>query len=94
MADTDTLSLSLRAWPTKDPKLESLPTLIPRINEQRGAFKNVTEESLEDEIRALEAGVVQSLDREIESEKGAVQVGRTAREDILAARENILKQVA
>ena len=88
------LSLSLRAWPTKDPSLDTLPNLIPRINEQRGAFRNVTEEGLEQEIRASEAGEVTAGACENETAVGIVQDAKAKREEILATREEILKQVA
>ncbi len=88
------LSLSLRAWPTKDPSLDALPNLIPRINEQRGAFRNVTEEGLEQEIQALEAGEVHAESLENDAQLPAVQDAKGKREEILATREEILKQVA
>ena len=88
------LSLSLRAWPTKDPGLDTLPHLIARINEQRGAFRNVTEEGLEQEIRALDAGEVPAEAHQDEAAVGAVQDVKAKREEILATREEILKQVA
>jgi len=87
-------SLSLRAWPTKNPNLDALPNLIPRINEQRGAFRNVTEEGLEEEIRASEAGEVHAGPRENEEQLPAVQDTKGKREEILATRDEILKQVA
>lgn len=88
------LSLSLRAWPTKDPSLDTLPNLIPRINEQRGAFRNVTEEGLEQEIRASEAGEVHAESPETQTQLSSLQDAKGKREEILATREEILKQVA
>lgn len=91
----ESLSLSLRAWPTKDSNSESLPYLIPRINEQRGAFRNVTEHGLEEEIRALEAGEGEAAeDGDAELTGDAAEDSKTKREEILAAREDVLKQVA
>lgn len=94
MAEPLSLSLSLRPWPTKDPSLDTLPNLIARINEQRGAFRNVTEEGLEQEIRALEAGEVPTEASENATTVGAVQDAKAKREELLATREKILKQVA
>lgn len=88
------LSLSLRAWPTKDPSLDTLPNLIPRINEQRGAFRNVTEQGLGQEIQALEAGEVHAESLKNDAQLPAVQDAKGKREEILATREEILKQVA
>ena len=49
----DPISISLQAFPPPDKEKESLQYLIQRINAQRGSFRNVTEESLEEEIRNL-----------------------------------------
>lgn len=88
------LSLSLRAWPTKNPDFDTLSSLIPRINEQRGAFRYVTEEGLEEEIRASGAGEVHAGPHENDGQLSAVQDAKGKREEILATREEILKQVA
>ena len=52
----DAGSLSLRAWPTKNTSTPPLATLIERIQTQKGSFRNVTEQSLEEEIAAQESG--------------------------------------
>ena len=49
------MELSIRALPKDLAAKQSLPQLIARIHEQRGHFRNVTEASLEEEIRAAEA---------------------------------------
>ena len=46
--------LSLRAWP-KDDTGSALPTLIQRINTERGDFRNLTEDDLLAEIEKEEA---------------------------------------
>ncbi len=84
------LSLSLRSWPTEDPSSQSLPSKIARINVQKGSFRNITEESLQEEIRALEAGETWAVDGE---ENDAGQDAKSRREEIVAAREEIIKQV-
>ncbi|KAK6357834.1 RNA polymerase II mediator complex subunit [Orbilia blumenaviensis] len=50
----DRLLLSLVSWPDPDPHKTSLSSLIPRIQSERGPFKNVTEDSLNEEIAAAE----------------------------------------
>ncbi|EGX52542.1 hypothetical protein AOL_s00043g36 [Orbilia oligospora ATCC 24927] len=50
----DHLLLSLTSWPDPDPQTISLSSLIPRIQSERGPFKNVTEDSLNEEIVAAE----------------------------------------
>ena len=85
--------LSLKSWPSSDTQ-DSLPFLIARINEQRGSFRDVTEESLAEEIRAVEAGndiTEQSNATEI---LDAGQDPKSQREDLTAARQEVLKQVA
>jgi hypothetical protein len=46
----DNFPMSLRAWPTKESNGSALPTLISRINAERGQFRNLTEEDLLEEI--------------------------------------------
>ncbi|KAK6341715.1 RNA polymerase II mediator complex subunit [Orbilia brochopaga] len=50
----DELLLSLASWPDSDPRATSLSSLIPRIQSERGPFKNVSEEGLQEEIAAAE----------------------------------------
>ncbi|KAI9721083.1 MAG: hypothetical protein M1812_002564 [Candelaria pacifica] len=84
------LALSLRSWPPEDPGSQSLPSIISRINTQKGSFRNITEGSLEEEIRILEAGETQGNDEEALDE---AQDAKGRREEIIAAREEIIKQV-
>ncbi|KAL8902580.1 MAG: hypothetical protein Q9207_004581 [Kuettlingeria erythrocarpa] len=84
----DQLSLSLRAWPSTDKTKESLPYLIARINEQKGSFRNVTEASLEEEIRVAEAGGAQVTD---DAEEG--QDIKAKEEKLIKAREQIIQEV-
>ncbi|KAI9782781.1 MAG: RNA polymerase II mediator complex subunit [Candelina submexicana] len=87
---SEALSLSLRSWPKEDPDSQSLPSKISRINAQKGSFRNITEESLEEEIRALEAGETHGKDEDATDE---AQSAKGRREEITAAREEIVKQV-
>lgn len=90
----DPFAISLRAWPAQDASKETLPSLISRINEQRGAFRNITETKLEEEIQA-----VGTSDESLEDQPTALsdvdsQDVKSRREEVSAAREEILKQVA
>ena len=93
----DRLSLPLQAWPAKDPNESSLPYLISRINAQRGSFRNITEESLEEEIEAIETGQVQpGLENTAlsESEDNDVPDTTPRIEDVQHTRGEILKFIA
>lgn len=87
----DNIPLSLQALPKTDRTTESLPFLISCINEQRGSFRNVTEESLEAEIRNLEA--LKSEEVEDSSDDDDVQDEKSRRDQLAPAREDMLRQV-
>lgn len=86
---TDNLLLSLQASPKPDPSKDSLSFLIARINEQRGSFRNVTEDILEQEIRDGEAA--ESDDGEETAPQS--EDSKSRREELAAAREEMLRQV-
>ncbi|KAL8717758.1 MAG: hypothetical protein Q9225_005027 [Loekoesia sp. 1 TL-2023] len=91
----DQLSISLRAWPQQDKTKESLPYLIARINDQKGSFRNVTEASLEEEIRAAEAGEASKV--ETAEDKELIEDGQDAKmkgDELSKAREEIIKQIS
>jgi len=52
MDQADQLLLSLKSWPAPDPVRNSITTLIPRIQQERGSFRDTTEELLQNEIAA------------------------------------------
>lgn len=91
------VSLSLRVWPTKDAAAESLPFLISRINEQRGGFCNITEQSLEEEIRAQDAGE-STVDKTVLSSAKPIEQDdkdlKSRKEEVIEARDEILKNIA
>lgn len=58
MDDPDKLLLSLKSWPSPDTTVGSVAALIPRIQIERGSFRDTTEELLEGEIAALQAGLI------------------------------------
>jgi mediator of RNA polymerase II transcription subunit 17 len=93
-APTDSLSLSLRAWPANNPNANSLSSLIPRINEQRGHFRHVTEESLLEEIKAAESNDGTMEMEETQEGDAGVEDTRSRKEEVLLAREEIAKQIA
>ena len=85
----DNLLLSLQASQKPDPSKESLSFLIARINEQRGSFRDVTEDILEQEIRegkAAESDEPEEITADVEDVKS-----RT--EELAKAREEMLRQV-
>ncbi|CRG88640.1 Mediator of RNA polymerase II transcription subunit 17 [Talaromyces islandicus] len=53
MEQASALTLPLRPQVDKGAKKDSLPIRIAQINAQRGSFRNITEQSLQDEIEAL-----------------------------------------
>lgn len=88
---------SLQAWPAVDKEKDSLPYLISRINEQKGSFRNVTEESLEAELQRLERdggndGLATKDDLEAETTIEGDDAS-SKKESIYKAREDILKQL-
>ena len=89
----DPLSISLRSWPEDDRVRTSLPYLIARINEQRGSFRNITEASLEEEIRAAEAGEDNGEDAKMEDDGEDDNGPQPEPKDINKARDEILKGV-
>ncbi|KAL8756275.1 MAG: hypothetical protein Q9199_003039 [Rusavskia elegans] len=89
----DQLALSLRAWPPDDKTTESLPYLIARINEQRGSFRNITEASLEEEIRTAKAGEDEVPPADNDAFQDS-QDDKTKGEELAVAREDIIKRVA
>lgn len=88
---TDNVLLSLRGSPKRDPDKDSLPFLISRINEQKGSFRNVTEESLEEEIVAGRDEQMDSIEESEEPED--VQDSGLSREQLVTAREEMLGRV-
>ncbi|KAG8530158.1 uncharacterized protein KY384_005641 [Bacidia gigantensis] len=84
------VSISLQAPPLPIPN--DLQYLISRINEQKGGFRNVTEESLEEEIKngAEEAVEEESEDDEPTDDEEDPQ---SKKEKVQKAKEEMLKQV-
>ncbi|MCJ1464181.1 RNA polymerase II mediator complex subunit [Pseudocyphellaria aurata] len=89
----DPFSISLRAWPAQDASKESLPSLISRINEQRGTFRNISESTLEEEAQVVDTGETSLQDPSNVLSNVDPQDVKTRREEVSAAREEILKEV-
>ncbi len=89
----ETLSLSLQAFPPADKDKESLQYLIRRVNEQRGSFRNVSEQSLEEEIRELDAGGADSSRGVVVETTAAGEDAETKKEVVTEAREDIRKHI-
>lgn len=83
-------SISLRASPKGNAEKESLSFLISRINEQRGSFRDLTEESLEAEIRATDEGQLDLVEEEATEDAQDV---KSRPEQLAEAREEMLAQI-
>lgn len=81
-------TLSIRP-PTRKEDAEPLTQLIGRINEERGHFRNITEDSLRAEIEAQE---VNGGEAEVEDEEEiGVADPEDRRKELYAARTELLK---
>ena len=90
---SDQLSLSLQAFPNIDKDKESLKYLISRINQQKGSFRNVTEQSLEEEIRAQEAGKTFPDEQDIVETNEEAEDVKTKQKEVTQAREHMIRQI-
>lgn len=90
--DGELLALSLRVWPSPDTSKDELPTLISRINQQVGSFRNISESKLDEQIR--EGGAVET---ELQSQDDASPLKETEAKsrtaEIAAAQQEILNQI-
>ena len=85
---------SLQAWPTVNKEKERLKYLISRINDQRGSFSNVTEESLEQELRESNGSIINTQEQDHGADVKAVEDSKVRGEEVYKVREEILKQIA
>lgn len=85
---------SLQVWPTVDKDKESLKYLISRINDQKGPFRNVTEESLEQELRDSENGSTAPEHTSNGKHAKEVEDTKSRKDKVYKVREEILKHVA
>ena len=87
------LSLSLQAFPTVDKDKDSLNYLISRINQQKGSFRNISEQSLQEEIEAQDAGRPDTDNQDPVDTVEEVEHVKTKQEEVAKAREDIIKQI-
>lgn len=75
--------ISLRSWPSANSD-DELPSIISRINSERGGFLNITEESLRHEIEEeLNNNAGSSSSSEDEEEPGTVKKVTAARDQLI-----------
>jgi len=91
MSLSNGLPLPLRPAPSSG-LANSLPTLIARINAERGGFRNITEESLRQEIVEAEAAGEDVGQNESSSEEDEPEEKPDRQKEVLAARDEILGQ--
>ena len=91
---TGQLSLSLRPWSTPNTHHETLPFLISRIKEQRTSFRQVTERSLQEELVVKEPEVAGVGESDDSLPKDGIDDGKSRKEKLLAARDEIFKEIA
>lgn len=87
------MAFSLALQPVSQQKSDqlSLKDLITRINEERGAFRNVTEEKLREEV-IKEARNIED-NEEYSEQPEAVQDVESRRKEVYAARNEMLKHI-
>ncbi|OCL03261.1 hypothetical protein AOQ84DRAFT_303135 [Glonium stellatum] len=78
--------VSLRPWPTEDPGSEDLQLQLERLYEQRGHFRHITEEGLQEEINNAEDGPADVMEGIEESEAPATTGEKERRAEIYAAK--------
>ena len=87
----ESLTLSIRPPTTEDPKITALPALISRISQQRGHLRNVTEESLIEEVDAAGTGDTDVLPPD--DVGPGDDIDKPDDKDPYAAREEMMRQL-
>ena len=89
-------AISLQPPASTDENQKSLSYLIARINEQKGSFRNVTEESLLEEIEGGPEDEAIEIDEEDDDEEARDEFedAKPKRERFTKARAEMLKQVS
>lgn len=88
----DDSRVSLRPAPIANNNSIPLPQLIARINAERGGFRNISEDSLRQEIAEAEFGPKEEED-ESSSEDGEPEEQADHLKELLTARDEILGQI-
>ena len=78
--------VSLRPWPTEDPGSEDLQLQLERLYKQRGHFRHITEEGLQEEINNAEDGPVDVMEGVEDIETPAATSEKERRAEIYAAK--------
>jgi hypothetical protein len=102
MEQGSSLTLPLRPQVNKNAKKDSLPIRIAQINAQRGSFRNITEQSLQNEIEALKekrkgaeaAGGEEEEGEEKDGEEKVAELDDTERHELLYKRRAEIAQFA
>lgn len=77
------LTLPLRPQKAKSSKKDNLPIRIAQINAQRGSFRNITEQSLQEEIKAQKEKSKEEQEEEEKDEEKVNEVDATERQELL-----------
>jgi len=83
MEQEASLMLPLRPQRPKSSKKDNLPIRIAQINAQRGSFRNITEQSLQEEIKTQKAKGKEEKEDEGKSEENVNEVDATERQELL-----------
>jgi len=87
-------SFSLRQWPAGDKKPKTIGEFITRITIERGGFRNITEQSLRQEIEEQQNGQVEDPDTAMASGSEDEEAAQPTKiEDIRKARDEVLKSI-
>ncbi|OCK82214.1 hypothetical protein K432DRAFT_433628 [Lepidopterella palustris CBS 459.81] len=77
---------SLRPWPTEDPSAEDMQLQLRRLYQQRGHFRHITEEGLEEEIKAADYGSGDVMEGVEEDTTPSEPTEKERRAEIMAAK--------
>lgn len=83
MEQAASLMLPLRPQKTKSSKKDNLPIRIAQINAQRGSFRNITEQSLQEEIKAQKEKSEEEDEEDEQNEENVNEVDATERQELL-----------
>lgn len=77
------LMLPLRPQKAKSSKKDNLPIRIAQINAERGSFRNITERSLQEEIKTQKEKSKEERAEEEQNEENVNGVDATERQELL-----------
>ncbi|KAL9098610.1 MAG: hypothetical protein Q9163_005762 [Psora crenata] len=89
----DDLSISLQVPSSIEGQKNSLQSLIGRIVEQKGSFRNVTEEGLKEEIKDAAEGDTVMVEEDATLTGEEPQDFKSKKDEIYKARDEMLKQI-